>query len=81
MALKLQSIRDKIREHFPDHLIVEDLSNSDCLVVPHEIYRAVAEFLRDDDELQFSLQKGECGMGAKGSFCLDSGYYLDRTVS
>ncbi|MCA9775955.1 MAG: NADH-quinone oxidoreductase subunit C [Candidatus Eremiobacteraeota bacterium] len=53
MALKLQAIRDKIRAAFPDHMIVEDLSNPDCLVVPLEIYRKVAEFLKSDEELGF----------------------------
>jgi NADH-quinone oxidoreductase subunit C len=54
VALKLQTIRDKIREKFPEHLVVEDLSNADCLVVPQEIYRQVAEFLNRDEELNFN---------------------------
>ena len=53
MTLKLQQIRDKIRQHFPDHLIVEDLVNEDALVIPEEIYRAVAEFLHTAPELDF----------------------------
>lgn len=54
MAVKLQSIRDKIRTKFPDHLIVEDLSNPDCLVIPQNAYRSIAQFLKDDEELRFS---------------------------
>jgi NADH-quinone oxidoreductase subunit C len=54
VALKLQTIRDRIRKQFPDHMIVEDLANPDCLVIPQELYRPIAEFLKNDDELNFS---------------------------
>ena len=53
MALTLQTIRDKIRERFPDHIIVEDLSNADCLLIPQEIYRPVAELLNSNEEFRF----------------------------
>ena len=57
--MKLQEIRDRIRPHFPDHLIVEDLDNADALVVPKEIYRSVAELLKSDPELDFDYLEFE----------------------
>lgn len=53
MALKLQTIRDRLRERFPDHMIVEDLANEGCLVVPAEIYRKVAIFIKTEPGLNF----------------------------
>lgn len=59
MTLKLAQIRDRIRENFPGPLIVEDLSNPDALVVPKEFYRVIAEFLRNDPELDFDYLEFE----------------------
>ncbi|MFA5504312.1 MAG: NADH-quinone oxidoreductase subunit C [Vulcanimicrobiota bacterium] len=53
MALKFPEIRDRIRQVFPSQIVVEDLENSDCLVVPEGLYRRVAEFLKSDEELCF----------------------------
>lgn len=53
MALKLEKIRDRLREKFPNHLIVEDLDNVDALVIPKEIYLEAAGFLKTDGELDF----------------------------
>ena len=59
MPLKLDQIRDLLRQRFPDHLIVEDLDNHDALVVPREIYLEVAELLRTDEELDFDYLEFE----------------------
>lgn len=57
--LKLAQIRDRIRENFPEPLIVEDLSNPDALVVPKDFYRPIAELLRSDAELDFDYLEFE----------------------
>lgn len=57
--MKLEEIRDKFRERFPEQIIVEDLNNSDALTIPKEIYREAAEFLRNDEELKFDYLEFE----------------------
>ena len=59
MALKLEQIRDNLRQQFPDHLIVEDLDNHDALVVPKEIYHDAAAHLKTDPELDFDYLEFE----------------------
>lgn len=59
MGLKLEQIRDRIREKFEQHMIVEDLSNADSLVVPREIYRELLVFLKEDPELNFDYLEFE----------------------
>lgn len=57
--MKLQQIRDRLREGFPEHLIVEDLANADALVVPKEIYLPAAGFLRNEPDLNFDYLEFE----------------------
>jgi NADH-quinone oxidoreductase subunit C len=59
MPLTLEQIRDRIRQSFPDHLIVEDLDNPDALVVPKAIYWSIAELLKSDEELNFDYLEFE----------------------
>ena len=47
-------------------MIVEDLSNADCLVVPKEVYRQVAEFLKADAELDCPRRLARCWWSARG---------------
>lgn len=57
--LKLQQIRDRLRERFPTHIIVEDLTNEDALVVPKEVYLEVAQCLHSDPTLGFDFLEFE----------------------
>jgi NADH-quinone oxidoreductase subunit C len=59
MGLKLKKIRDRVRENFPNYMIVEDLDNPDGLVIPKEIYRETVAFLKDDPVLDFDYLEFE----------------------
>lgn len=59
MTLTIAQIRDRLREKFPEPLIVEDLSNPDALVIPENVYRAAAELLKSDEELDFDYLEFE----------------------
>lgn len=51
--MKLEAIRDKLRAQFPDHMVVEDLDNMGALVIPGELLKPAAQFLRDDEDCDF----------------------------